>query len=369
MRSLLFTLAIVAATTGAPAATPIYVTPDVPTDPALVPVTLLPWQVLRYTVLPVSYTPVAGFAGTPAVDGIHKLDKPGAWLFSLESASELGGLLPSPADPRDVVRFDPPSGYTPFFCGGSVSGAVPEGSNVDAILLSGGDTGDLWVSFDVPTSIGGTTFDPADLVAYRRTGAGCSGWSILVANPVFDASAAGTGIPSSTNLIGADKVGSLILVTLDVPTDLGVTTYTTGQVLAWSGSAWSIWENLSGWPGSSAIDALSWVGNPGKVDQISMSKSGPDLVISWAPGCSDGGIDYGVYQGTIGSWTSHVSIVCTDSGADRTETFLPGSGNRYYLVVPRNAAAEGSYGQKTGGIERPVGGGACAATQVVTPCP
>jgi hypothetical protein len=54
---------------------------------------------------------------------------------------------------------------------------------------------------------------------------------------------------------------------------------------------------------------------------------------------------------------------------DRTETFAPGAGNRYYLVVPRNAAAEGSYGTRSGAIERPVGGGACAATQVVTPCP
>jgi hypothetical protein len=117
------------------------------------------------------------------------------------------------------------------------------------------------------------------------------------------------------------------------------------------------------------VDGLSWVGNPGRVDTLSVSKSGADLVISWGGGCSDGGTDYGIYQGTLGSWYSHVAIVCTDAGADLTETFPPGAGNRYYLVVPRNAAAEGSYGTRSGAIERPAGGGACVATQVVTPCP
>jgi hypothetical protein len=253
-----------------------------------------------------------------------------------------------------------------------VTGAVPDGSNVDAVLMSGGDAGELWVSFDVPSTIGPDTFEPADLVAYRKTGAGCAGWTIAGANPVFDASAAGTGIPLSSNVIGADKIGSLLLLTLDVPTDLGPpgpTTYTTGQVLAWSGAAWSVWETLSGWPGASGVDGLSWVGNPGRVDALSVNKSGASLVISWAAGCSEGGTDYGIYEGTIGSWYSHISIVCTDAGADRTETIAPGAGNRYYLVVPRNSAAEGSYGTRTAAIERPTGGGACAATQVVTSCP
>ena len=46
--------------------------------------------------------------------------------------------------------------------------------------------------------------------------------------------------------------------------------------------------------------------------------------------------------------------------ADLTEEITPGAGNRYYLVVPHNICGEGSYGQKTGGIERPVGAAVCA---------
>jgi hypothetical protein len=370
MRRLLATLALAAAASAAGAVTPIYFSPDVPTDPASFP-TLFPWNIARYTSGPPSYGVVLSVPGFASIAGAHKLDKPGAWIFSVESASDLGGVLPS-VDPRDIVRFDPPASYTKVFCGASVTGAVPDGSGIDAVLLSGGDAGDLWVSFDVPTTIGAKTFDPADLVAYRRTGAGCSGWTIAPANPAFDASAAGTGIPSSVNVIGADKIGSLVLVTLDVPADLGPpgpTTYTTGQVLAWNGAAWSTWETLSGWPSSSAIDGFSFVGNPGQVDTLTLAKSGGSLTLSWAAACSDGATDYGIYEGTMGSWYSHTSIVCTDAGADRTETFVPGAGDRYYLVVPRNAAAEGSYGTRSGPIERPVGGSACVATQIVTPCP
>jgi hypothetical protein len=373
MRRLLCGLAIAGAASATHGATPLYVSPDVATDPTPGFPTLLPWQVTRYAAGPPSYTGLVTIPGSPMIDGLHKLDKPGAWLFSVESASDLGGVLSTPADVGDIVRFDPPSTYAKFFCGDSVSGAIPEGSNVDALLLSGGDTGELWISFDVPTTIGAATFDPADLVAYRRTGTGCTGWTIAPGNPVFDASAAGTGIPSSSNVIGAEKIGSLILLTLDVPTDLGPpgsTTYTAGQVLAWSGTSWSVWESLSGWPQGSGVDGLAWVGNPGRVGTLTVNKSGANLVISWAAGCSDGGTDYGIYQGTIGSWYSHVAIGgCTDVGADRTETITPGAGNRYYLVTPHNAAAEGSYGPRSNGVERPVGGGACVATQIVTPCP
>src|SRR4030095_6778791 len=174
----------------------------------------------------------------------------------------------------------------------------------------------LCVSCDVRATSAAAPSDPADLVGNRRTGTGCTGWTIAPGNPVLDASAAGTGIPSSSNVIGAEKIGSLILLTLDVPTDLGApgsTTYTAGQVLAGSGARLCVWEALSGWAQGSVVDGLAWVGNPGRVGTLTVNKSGANLVISWAAGCSDGGTDYGIYQGTIGSWYSHVAIGgCTD---------------------------------------------------------
>ena len=375
-RVLVGLLLIVAAVAAAHAASPLYVCPDVPTDETASGTTLLPWKIARYDGGVPAYGNVLGIPGDPNVDAIHKLDAPASWLFSVEVPSDLGGALPTPVEGRDVVRHDASAGtYAPFFCGAAVSGAVPDGVNVDAVLMDGGDAGALWVSFDVPAEIGAFLFEPGDLVAYRRTGPGCGGWTLAGGNPVFDASAAGTGIPTSSNVVGAGKIGSRILVTLDVPTDLGppgVTTFPTDRVLAWDGGTWSVWEPLLGWPTSSVADGLSWIGNPGRVPLLKLGKSVSvpgNLDLFWTASCSEGGTDYGIYQGTLGSWYSHVAIACTDAGADLTESITPGGGNRYYLVVPHNGVAEGSYGTRTGPIERPVGGAACTGTQVVTPCP
>ncbi|HEX6852223.1 MAG TPA: hypothetical protein VF139_12550 [Candidatus Polarisedimenticolaceae bacterium] len=377
MRSLLAALALAVAAGPAPyAASPLHVCPDVPTTETASSTTLFPWTVARYDGSGPAYASVLTIPGSPAVDGMHKLDASGSWLFSFEHATDLAGALAPPAQGRDVVRYDGPSAtYALFFCGASVADAVPDGSNVDAILLDGGDAGNLWVSFDVPTTIGFQTFDPGDLVAWRRTGAGCSGWSLAAANPAFDASAAGIGIPSSSNVIGAEKFGATIVVTLDVPSDLGPpgsTTFTTDEVVAWDGAAWSVWEPLSGWPAGSLVDGLAGVGNPGRVALLQVSKSAAipgSLDLAWSASCSEGGTDYGIYEGALGSWYSHVAIGCTDAGGDLAETVPPAPGNRYYLVVPRNGAAEGSYGLRSGAIERPAGGGACEATQVITECP
>ncbi len=367
---------IVLAVAAPGAASTLYVCPDVPTDETASVTTLLPWEVSKHETAPPGYAPVLAIPGRPRLDAIHKMDRAGDWLLSLETASDLGGALPSLAEGRDVLRYDAAAAsYAPFFCGGSVAGAVPPEANVDAVLLDGGDGGDLWVSFDVPTEIGAFDFDPADLVAYTRTGPGCSGWALAASNPAFDASAAGTGIPVSANVIGAEKIGGTLLLTLDVPTDLGppgLVTYTTAQVLSWNGALWSIWQPLAGWPLASAADGLSGVGNPGRVALLHVAKSlavpgGLDL--SWSAACSGGATDYGIYEGILGTWYSHVAIACTDAGADRAETVTPGPGNRYFLVVPRNAEAEGSYGLRSGPLERPVGAPACAGIQVVTSCP
>jgi len=91
--------------------------------------------------------------------------------------------------------------------------------------------------------------------------------------------------------------------------------------------------------------------------------------VSWAPSCSSGADDYAIYEGTIGSWYSHTSKVCTDTGHDLTETFVPGAGSDYYLVVPKDGFEEGSYGQASSGAERPVGLAVCISPQVISDCP
>jgi hypothetical protein len=104
------------------------------------------------------------------------------------------------------------------------------------------------------------------------------------------------------------------------------------------------------------------------VDKSSITAG--DLTITWSPSCSVGAEDYGIFEGTIGTWYSHTAVTCTDALGDFTEEVTPGSGDRYYLVVPHNPNDEGSYGIDSTGTERPVGNpSTCQPTQELGPCP
>jgi hypothetical protein len=94
---------------------------------------------------------------------------------------------------------------------------------------------------------------------------------------------------------------------------------------------------------------------------------GGAIDLYWSPSCMPSDIDYGVYEGTIGDFTSHLARVCTTSGMTST-TLVPGVGSSYYLVVPHNGAVEGSYGQSSGAVERPASATACFA-QALGACP
>jgi hypothetical protein len=100
---------------------------------------------------------------------------------------------------------------------------------------------------------------------------------------------------------------------------------------------------------------------------MTVGKSGGSVTLAWASGCVAGDVDSEIYEGVVGTFTSHVPIACSTGGAT-SWTFLPGAGNRYFLVVPTGAGAEGSYGSAAGGAERPVSASACRP-QLVASCP
>ena len=100
---------------------------------------------------------------------------------------------------------------------------------------------------------------------------------------------------------------------------------------------------------------------------LRLQKAGSNITLSWGASCLGTDTDYAVYEGTIGgTFTSHASRLSSTSGLT-TATFASAAGSKYYLVVPRNSAREGSYGTRTGGVERPVGLGECAA-QLIGSC-
>ncbi len=379
------------------AANPVWVTPDVPTAEGLGGTNLLPWEIYRYD--GVSYTPVLSVPGNPDLNGIHKLDLPGDWLFSVEAPSDLGGFLQPAgtiAEPRDVIRYDSTANVYTICMSGAVAG-IPPGSNVDAVYMDGGDQGDMIVSFDVPTDIppfaGPTAFEPADLIRFGPLGPGIcpgAGFALLAANPYFDASTAGPGVPPSSITDGGDGPASKVVLAFDVPTDIppfvGPAAFRPGQLVEWDGIllTYSVFENLIGWPISSIVDGVSCGGAPGRVTPTTLTvdkAAAPpgDIVINWPGSCASGAQDYGIYEGTIGTYYSHTLFTCTDTFPLFTEQITPSAGSRYYLVVPHNicGSVEGSYGRCSpgkclAGNERNVGAAVCQPVQVIpTPpaCP
>jgi len=360
----------------------VYVSPDVPTDdPGGSGTTFQPSAVLRYKAGIYTPAPVLSLPPGTAVDALHKLDKPGQWLVSVEVTTELPPGSGVFFDPEDVIRTD--GLVFNMYLDGSAAG-IPSGSNVDAVFLLIDDFGDLILSFDVPTSIGAVTYEPADLV--RHSGG--------LFSTFFDASTTGAGVALSSNVVGADASPGLDILTLDVPTNLapstGPTIFVPGQVAAWDtpNATYLLYDTLAAWLLSSHVEAFSCQANPGRVFHrttypfsILLDKSllfAGNIVVQWTPSCSEGAEDYGIYEGTIGSWTSHIAKTCTDLGGDFREDFTPAVADSYYLVVPHNFVDEGSYGMDYDPNAAPIEqerpravapGNRCVAGQVVTACP
>lgn len=109
--------------------------------------------------------------------------------------------------------------------------------------------------------------------------------------------------------------------------------------------------------------------SPGRSSGLVVGKSpgGVNLDLAWDPGCVFA-TDYGIYEGAIGVWYSHVLVQCS-TGGNPSATITPGEGNRYLLIVPNNSTSEGSYGADSSDRERPAATNGCRSIQHGSPCP
>jgi hypothetical protein len=107
---------------------------------------------------------------------------------------------------------------------------------------------------------------------------------------------------------------------------------------------------------------------PGAPLRIVKDATPADIVLAWSPSCSPDATDYAIYEGVLGTWYSHDVLLCGTPGALTGATVTPGSGGRYFLVVPLTATLEGSYGVDALGAERPLGGLTCLSPRVLG-CP
>ena len=85
---------------------------------------------------------------------------------------------------------------------------------------------------------------------------------------------------------------------------------------------------------------------------------GGNVSLSWSASCSGGDVDYAVYEGSLGSFASHLPAACS-TGNMTTLTVAPAAGDRYFLIVPLSADREGGYGNVSDGAPRPPSAAAC----------
>jgi hypothetical protein len=105
----------------------------------------------------------------------------------------------------------------------------------------------------------------------------------------------------------------------------------------------------------------------GRTSGLTVAKAGSSVTVSWSAACLQSGQAFGLYEGMLGNFTSHLPVMCGIAATDWT--FTPQAGSRYFLVVPHDGVAEGSYGLLGNGTERPPSAAACRPEQRIEACP
>jgi subtilisin family serine protease len=104
---------------------------------------------------------------------------------------------------------------------------------------------------------------------------------------------------------------------------------------------------------------------PGPPLTIAKGK-GTSIELTWSESCLAIAEDYEIYEGTLGDFGSHEPRFCSTGGAT-SKLFTPAAGDSYYLVVPRSADREGSYGTDSDGMPRSRSDSPCL-DQELGPC-
>jgi hypothetical protein len=149
---------------------------------------------------------------------------------------------------------------------------------------------------------------------------------------------------------------------LNLPMAGGQTIYLMAS--AFNGDGGSLQFHLNFSPSAGTVPDGRFVSGP----MLNVTKAGGGAItLTWGASCQITDTDYEIYEGAMGSWYSHYAYLCSTGGAT-TASFAPSAGNTYYLVVPRNASAEGSYGADSNGVERPPSSTSVCAPQAAGAC-
>ena len=200
------------------------------------------------------------------VDAYHALPG-GDALFSLDTTTTLSTVT---AGPADVIRYSAGS-YTVEFSGAAAG--VPDGVNIDALTVSNGD---LVMSFDVTTELGGVVYEDEDLVRFVS-----AGFSMFLQG-------ASAGIDASLDVDGVHELANgRLLLSFDTAGVLGGVSFEAADVLEYdvTNAAWDMAYDASGVMETAGlnIDALAAVpapdqdqdGVPDAADNCILHPNGP----------------------------------------------------------------------------------------------
>jgi hypothetical protein len=170
-------------------------------------------------------------------------------LLVLDTTTPLPGLpIASPAEPRDVVRYDPIAGTFSIFFDGSANG-VPAGTRIDALALD--SASNLLLSFDTTVLLPGVGF-VADEDLVRFAGGIYSmvfDGSAQGIDPALDLDAANMEPGSTKLLLSFDGSGTVAGVNFDDEDVLAFDTATLAWAMHFDGSA----SDPVNWPAADLI--------------------------------------------------------------------------------------------------------------------
>lgn len=302
------------------------------------------------------YSPESTLPERVHLAAVH-LTPDGLWLFAPAHPVNINGTH---YDPRDVVSYDG-VGYTSYLDGSALG--IPDGVRIDALFAD--SSGSPVLSFDIPVDLGSGLYGQSDLVRYNDS------FSLY-----WDGS--GSGVPAYANLVGAaTDSGGMLILTFDVPVSLGGSDHAPGSLVEHGPGGFAPRFQDPSWPPYAQLRDFSFPPAAGATpdgstfpgDMLEIKKGfGGDIQLSWGVSCIAVDSDYAIYEGQIGDFGSHGAKLCS-TGGSTSATFTPSSRDTYYLVVPRNALYEGSYGVDSMGIERPPSIASACLAQVTGVCP
>lgn len=295
-------------------------------------------------------------AGDMNEDGIADL------VVGSRASQDIRVLVGTGAGTFTPLSIRPSGGLVWMLALGDVSGdghldvsSANGGSNNGAMLLGNGD-GTLLPASTVSVGTGVVGTDLGDLdgdgdLDWILTSFGSSLWKIFTNSGAgsftFDQQISAPSNASCSVLIDFDNDRDLDMALIDEVADVVM-----------------LEKNQNG-PAALPGEVLASPAAP--LQPLLIGKgTGGTLELTWSPSCRVTDTDYAIYAGPIGSYADHDVVTCTTGGLTAA-TIAAAAGDLYYLVVPLNAGAEGSYGTASSGAQRPAATPACRPQSLPVP--